>query len=147
MALYDTMLRRGNLVYCHGADDNHNSRPLDDYLSDSFGAWTMVLAGELTYPAVVRALEQGRFYASTGPSITCLSFDGKKVHMEFTAAARAMMHMSPKRAVSVCNHDGSPITQADFVIPDDAPYVYFSVRTAEGKQACVHAFTRADLGI
>lgn len=147
LALYDRMLRMGKFLYCHGADDNHNHRPFGSPLCDSFGSWTMVLAEELTYPAVVRALEQGRFYASTGPTITCLRFDGNKVHLECSEALRAVMHMTPKWAVSVFHEDASPVTEADFQIPDRAPYVYFSVLTADGKEACTHAFTREELGI
>lgn len=147
MALYDRMLRMGRRLYVHGADDNHNQSPFGTPLCDSFSAWTMVLAGELTYPAVIRALEQGRFYASTGPTVTCLRFEGSRVHLECSGALRVIMHMTPKLAVNVCNPDGSPVYQADFRIPDAAPYVYFSVLTAEGRQACTRAFTREELGI
>lgn len=140
MALYDMMLRRGKFIYCHAADDNHNKKPLNDYLSDSFGAWTMILAEELTYPAIISALEEGRFYASSGPDITALSIDENKVHMEFSPAVRAVMHMSPKRALSAYNSDGSEITSADFIIPDYAPYVYFSVFAKDGTKAHVRAF-------
>lgn len=146
-ALYDRMLRRGKFVYCHGADDNHNHRPFGTPLCDSFGSWTMVLAEELTYPAVIRALEEGRFYASTGPTITCLRFDGDKVHVECSPALQVVMHMTAKWTANVCHDDWSPVTQADFQIPENAPYVYFSVLTEDGKEACTHAFTREELGI
>lgn len=76
MALYDKFLRRGKFLYVHGADDNHNKAPFGDLMCDSFGSWTQILAEELTYPAVIRALEEGRFYATTGPEITELTFDG-----------------------------------------------------------------------
>ena len=70
MALYDKFLRKGKFLYVHGADDNHNKAPFGDLMCDSFGSWTQILAEELTYPAVIRALEEGRFYATTGPEIT-----------------------------------------------------------------------------
>ena len=76
MALYDKFLRKGKFLYVHGADDNHNKAPFGDLMCDSFGSWTQILAEELTYPAVIRALEEGRFYATTGPEITELTFDG-----------------------------------------------------------------------
>ena len=69
MALYDKFLRKGKFLYVHGADDNHNKAPFGDLMCDSFGSWTQILAEELTYPAVIRALEEGRFYATTGPEI------------------------------------------------------------------------------
>ncbi|MCI7743595.1 PHP domain-containing protein [bacterium] len=146
-ALYDRLLRLGKNWYCHGADDNHNKVPLDDPDSDSFGAWTMVLADELSYPSVMKALEEGRFYASTGPAITELTFDGAQVRIKSTPATRITMHISPK----LCHHAAAPrgqtLTEASFTIPDNAPYVRFTVQGADGTRAETHAFTRAALGL
>lgn len=140
IALYDALLRSGKYWYCHGADDNHNKDPLGSRLSDSFGAWTMILADELTYPAVMNALEKGRFYASTGPQITALELNGDRVHLECTPAARIVLHCSMKKCVNLCAPVGQTITQADFTIPADAPHVYFSVHAEDGTQAYTHAF-------
>jgi len=146
LALYDQMLRRGKFPGVHGADDNHNKKPFGDLLCDSFGAWTMILASELSYASVIEALEQKRFYASTGPSITALRFDGANVHLECSAARRVAMHMSPKRTQNVYSNGGC-ICSADFKIPTSAPYVYFSVFTDDGKSAHTRAFTREELGL
>lgn len=142
IALYDALLRKGKYWYCHGADDNHNKDPMDSRLSDSFGAWTMVLAEELTYDAVMKALEEGRFYASTGPMITALEIEGDKVHLECSPAARIVMHSSMKQCKNICAPFGEVITEADFIIPENAPHVYFSVHAEDGKQAYTHAFRR-----
>ena len=147
VALYDRMLRMGKRLYVHGADDNHNHQPFGSPLCDSFGAWTMVLAEELSYPAVIRALEEGRFYASTGPAFTRLDFQGRNVSMEFSGASRAIMHMSPKWAVNLCARAGEPFDRAEFAIPDQAPYVYFSLLGGDGGRAVTRAFTREELGI
>lgn len=146
MALYDTLLRKGRRIYCHGVDDNHNRSPLGTPQSDSFGSWTMILAEELTYPAVIRALEKGQFYASTGPRIEVLGFDGARVHLEFSPSRKAIMHMSPKRTQVVCSDRGDPICAAEFLIPDYAPYVYFTIEDSRGNRAHVRAFTREELG-
>jgi len=147
MALYDHLLRRGRFVGVHGADDNHNKHPFGHPLCDSFGAWTMILASELTYPAIVAALEAGRYYATTGPTITRLSFDGARVRLECTPAARIVMHMSPKYARNVCDPAGGMVTAAEFEIPDDAPYVSFSVLESGGRAAHTRAFRREELGL
>lgn len=147
LPLYDKMCRLGKFIGVHGADDNHNKVPLDDFLSDSFGAWTMIMADDFSYESVIKALVKKRFYATTGPTIKAMSFDGKKVHLEFTDAQRVMMHCTPKRTQNAYNSDGSVINSADFEIPDYAPYVHFSVVTADGKMACTRAFTREELGI
>ena len=143
-ALYDALLRRGKFWYLHGADDNHNPVPLDDFLSDSFGAWAMVIAPELTYGAVIDALEKGRFYASTGPEIYDLEIVGSKARIECSEAVRVTMHMSHKYCRNVWNPDGSPLTTAEFDIPEDVPYVYFTVWGKDGTKAHTHAFKREE---
>lgn len=147
VALYDAMLRRGKRPYVHGADDNHNHHPFGSLMCDSFGAWTIVLSEGLSYPAVIRALEAGWFYASTGPAFTRLSFQGKRVLMEFSGAQRAIMHMSPKWALNLWARAGEPFDRAEFDIPDRAPYVYFSLLDGDGRRAVTRAFTREELGI
>ncbi|MCI6887463.1 MAG: hypothetical protein MR868_09475 [Lachnospiraceae bacterium] len=144
LSLYDKFLRRGKFLYCHGADDNHNKISIGDPLSESFGAWTMVLAEKLTYPAVVEALEKGNFYASTGPMICELLFTGEHVHLECSPAKRIMMHISPKKSVSAYNKDGSAVSAADFDIPKNVEFVYFSVHQADGTSACTRAFRREE---
>ena len=147
MGLYDRLLRHGKFPFVHGADDNHNKQPFGDPLCDSFGAWTMIMARELSYPAIIEALEKGDFYASTGPSIHELRFEGSQVYLACSEARRIMMHMSPKRSVNVYDHAGGTVDSAEFHIPDSAPYVYFSVFGPDGTEAHTRAFTRAELGI
>ena len=138
--LFDKLLRRGKFLFVHGADDNHNKKPFGDLLCDSFGAWTQVLAKSLDYASVVEALEKGDFYATTGPTITNLTFDKSHVTLDCTPAQRIIVHGSPKAAFSFYNPDGTPVTHAEFDIPPQAPYVYFSVHTADGKAAHTRAF-------
>ena len=144
MALYDKFLRKGKFLYVHGADDNHNKAPFGDLMCDSFGSWTQILAEELTYPAVIRALEEGRFYATTGHEITELTFDGSHVRIGCSPAQRIVVHGSPKMGKSFYNPDGSPITHAELDLPPIGEYVYFSVYTADGKAAHTRAFRRAE---
>lgn len=144
LALYDALLRRGKFWYLHGADDNHNAVPLEDPLSDSFGSWTMVMASELNYQSVIHALEQGDFYATTGPTIHELRINNRKAVIGCSSAVRVTMHMSPKYCRNVYNFDGSTFNYAEFEIPDDAPYVYFTVWDKNGKKAHTRAFIREE---
>jgi len=140
MSLFDKFQRRGKFIYCHGSDDNHNVYPLDDPQSDSFGSWTIIMAKELTYEAVIAALEQGDFYASTGPEILELTLEKNQAHLKCSPASRIMMHLSPKKSVIIYNNDGSPVTEATFEISDSAPFVYFSVLAEGGTEARTRAF-------
>lgn len=144
MALYDALLRRGKFWHLHGADDNHNVYPLDHFLNDSFGSWTMVIAPDLSYGSVISALEQGKFYASTGPKIHALEISGGKAKLECSAAVRVTMHCSMKYCRNVCNADGSELYSAEFDIPESASYVYFTVWDKQGKRAHTHAFRRGE---
>ena len=144
LSLYDALLRRGKFWHLHGADDNHNFAPLGDFLSDSFGSWTMIIAPELRYSAIVEALEQGRFYASTGPTIHALEIKDGIARLEFSDAVRVIMHASPKYCKNVWKPDGSEFNCAEFVIPDDVPYVYFTILDKQGKKAYTHAFRREE---
>ena len=145
--LYDRMLREGMRVYCHAADDNHNRNPLDSAASDSFGGFTMILAKELTYPSVIEALEKGDFYASMGPKILELTFDGKNVHIETEPVRQITMLRGCKSPTRKVGSLDKPVTSADFVIPDDAPYVRFDVYDFEGNHANTRGFFRDELGI
>jgi hypothetical protein len=146
--LYDAYLRNGSMIYCHGADDNHNKKPLDDLLSDSFGAWTQVLAKDLSYASVIHALENGDFYASTGPSIRVLAMNGGHVHVECSPAQRILLVRSMKRCQNAYRPDGSDITSADFDLPEqETPYAYIIVMDRYGHQAHTRAFTRTELGL
>lgn len=144
MALYDKFLRLGKMIYCHGSDDNHNKHPFDDILCDSFGAWTMIMAKELTYEAVISALEKGDFYASTGPEIYELTMEDGCVHLECSPARIILMHLSPKKVFAVYNPDGSPVTEGDFKVPDGTQYIYFSVITEHGKSAHTRGFRQEE---
>lgn len=144
LGLYDRLLRHGKFPYVHGADDNHNKQPFDDPRCDSFGAWTMIIAPELSYPAIIQALELGNFYASTGPEIRELHFEGNHVTLRCSEARRITMHMSPKRCQNVCARPGETLEFAEFDIPDSAPYVYFSVFGPDGTEAHTRAYTRRD---
>ncbi len=142
--LYDMMLRRGKRIFCHGGDDNHNSKPLDDFLSDSFGAFTMIYPERFDYASVVKALEKGDFYASMGPRITQLWIDGKtkRAHLEAEGGVQLIMHLGSKSPRNVYRKDGGQVTSGDFVIPDEARYLRFTVMDEKGRTADTRGYFR-----
>ncbi len=141
MPLYDSFMRQGTFMYCHGADDNHNKKELSDPLSDSFGAWTMVIADELNYESVIKALEEGKFYASTGPTIKRLEFKDGLAYIETTPAKRITMHITPKSSKVIYDKEGGLVTEAKIKLPKDVKYVYFSVTDSDNVgKAYTHAF-------
>jgi len=137
MGVYDISLRKGKRWFLHAGDDNHRAA-CKNY------AKTMILAEDLTYPAVIKALEEGKFYATNGPIIHRLQIEKGHVTVECSDAEYIVMQMSPKLRRAAQSEDGKPINRAEFDIPDNAPYVYFTIIGMDGSRAHVHAFFRED---
>lgn len=146
-ALYDKLLRQGKRLFVHSADDNHNVAPFDSPRCDSFGGFTMIMAKDLTYPAVIEALEKGDFYSSMGPKILELTFDGNRVHIETEPVRQITMFESGKVPRFAVGTKDSPVTSADFEIPGHVPYVRFSLYDFEGRHADTRGFFRDELRI
>jgi hypothetical protein len=65
--VWDAILTRGTLLYGIAVDDAHNFKdPGNPAVAGPGRGWVMVRAAELQPRAIVRALEEGEFYASTG---------------------------------------------------------------------------------
>lgn len=125
--LYDTLLREGVRIACHSADDNHNKQPFDSPRCDSFGGMTYVLCDKLDYGTVFSALENGSFYSSMGPQIFSVTVEGDVLRVRTSPVARIMLFTGSKNAKVVLNEDGTPVTEAEFRIPDRAAYIRVSV--------------------
>ena len=145
--LYDKMLLNGKRIFCHAADDNHNHFPEGDKLCDSFGAFTMIIPDEFNYGSIIDAMESGEMYASMGPTITSLSIDGDKVHIECSEAYRIFAHFGNKQPASVFAEDGECITEATLSIPDGARYLRIEIVDKNGKRANTRAYSREEIGL
>ena len=62
---------------------------------EAFRAWTMVHARGRSRAAVLAALSGGRFYATTGPRITELSWDGAALAVRCTPARSVTVLANP----------------------------------------------------
>lgn len=140
---YDMYLRREQknlfginknkkMPYCHGADDNHNPKRTD---IDSFGAFTYIMADDLSYEAISKAISDGNYYASTGPMFKYIEISGKTAHIETSNCETIIMHISPKMSIRIDSRDNEGLSKADFKIPGNNGYVYFSIKDKDGKTA------------
>lgn len=76
-SLWDSLLSAGKVVWAVASDDTHEYFRFDDRLSPTPGqGWVVVQAPQLTQSAVLAALRQGRFYASTG--VTLQSYEANE---------------------------------------------------------------------
>ncbi|MGH2561407.1 MAG: CehA/McbA family metallohydrolase [Thermomicrobiales bacterium] len=79
-AHWDVWLSMGHRLTAIATDDTHYPG------FDAFRAWTMVHARDRTRAALLVALTAGRFYASSGPRITGLTFDEGVLTVQRTPA-------------------------------------------------------------
>ena len=139
-ALYDKMLCRGNRIFCHGSDDNHNQYPEGHQLSDSFGSFTMIYPEEFTYASVIEAMEKGNMYASMGPIFHRVSVDGNTLHIECSDVTRAFLYTGSKAPKHIYAEDGNSLNSIDFEIDPKARYIRISIQDSKGRWADTRGF-------
>lgn len=140
---WEELLRQGEHILPLATDDAHSER-------DFFGGWLMVSADALEYDAVMTALENGDFYASTGPEIYEISIENGILHVECSEAVRVFVS-SERRDCKQANAQDALLTAADFDLNkylNDMtlgacrwePYVRVTVVDAAGKCAWSRAY-------
>jgi len=111
---WDRLLSAGRRVWGFANDDSHLP------VADVALGWNMVCAQERSVPAVLDAFRCGRFYASTGVTITRLAVTGSRIRIE-TANADCIVAV---------RQDGRELAAADsrdleIEVPADTRYVRF----------------------
>ena len=143
-ALYDKLLRHRRNLFCHAGDDNHNKHPLSCPRSDSFGAFTMILAEDLSYSSVISAMECGSMYASTGPLIHEISLEDGRVHVECSPVKRIILHTGSKAPRFDVSEEGKTICSTTLKLDPIAPYFRVTVIDEEGRMATSRGFFRSE---
>lgn len=137
---YDDFLRKGERIFCIAADDNHNRRDPLCRMWDSFGAFTVIKAKELTYESVAESLQKGYFYASQGPEIFDLWLDGDKLHVECSPADKVVCTVNKRRCMSRYNEETGFITHAVFELKPSDGYFRVTVIDKNGLKADTNAY-------
>lgn len=139
-SVFDDMLRSGKNIYCTACDDNHNSKGFDSAYSDSFGGWVCINAEELTYDSIMNALQNGDFYASTGPHIDSLVRDGNKVTVK-CSACRSIYYISRgRRKTVVISENADGVSEATFELREKDGHFRLRLEDFAGKRAYTQAY-------
>ncbi len=104
----EDLLRGGERVMPVAADDSHDSHHI--------GGYTQIKAKSLEYGDVMRALQAGDFYSTTGPEISELYFENGRVHIECGGVKSIILNSAHRFAKSVKASGSGPIRSADFDI-------------------------------
>lgn len=74
--------RNQPLMYGLATDDSHNYHQFGEAFSNAGRGWVMVRAEKLETAALITAMEAGNFYASTGVTLSEVSFDNNKLKVK-----------------------------------------------------------------
>ena len=142
-AYWNAMLGRFPNTLALASDDAH-ANPGDPALNRG---WVVVNAAECTPAAILAGLRAGNFYASTGPEIHALDYDGERLTVECSAVRFARL-VGPAYRGMRAEPDSEPegagdrqitrdqeITKAQFQVPQDWAYVYLELEDAQGRLA------------
>ena len=111
---YNDMMKDGKSIMPVADDDNHNIYEFEGPRTDSFGGWIVLDAPKLDYPTVISALEQGDFYASTGPEIYSIVLDGGVLTVRCSPIKRAFLITQGRQQSQAFAPEGETITAASF---------------------------------
>lgn len=85
---WDQMLNKGHVLSGLATDDLHNSAEINK-------AWTMIKADKLDNKSILDALENGSFYATTGPEINDFGIDkNMNVKIECSSVNKIVFRVS-----------------------------------------------------
>ena len=99
------------------------------------GGWIQVNARACTPADILAALRAGNFYASTGPVLESLAFDGESVSVRCSPAQFIRLVGPGSRGARVGAFDGSLFAEAVFTVPAAWKYAYLEVEDAAGRRA------------
>ncbi|OIO96192.1 MAG: hypothetical protein AUK03_04290 [Anaerolineae bacterium CG2_30_64_16] len=120
---WDDLLAADRRLWGFGTDDCH-WRPGRE---DAGLGWVWVKARELTQAAILAALAQGHFYASSGPQIHDLRLEGRELHVRCSPAVAIDFVGNGPFSRRVVARPGATITEASYPLAERQPL---------GRQTC-----------
>ncbi|HFD40237.1 MAG TPA: phosphotransferase [Anaerolineae bacterium] len=128
---WDDLLAAGRRLWGVASDDAHWRR--GDH--DAGLGWVWVRAAALTAPAILEALEQGRFYASGGPEIRDFRLDGGRVYARCSPVTTVDFIGDGHRSRRLTAPPGETMTEAGIPLKKGQRYVRLACRDEAGRWA------------
>ncbi|MBR2343518.1 MAG: hypothetical protein IKA64_04615 [Clostridia bacterium] len=137
-AHYEYFIRKGGRAVPVAGDDSHkifeDGTPYHEYCT----TFTTVFAKELSYGAIIDALDAGRSYASTGPRFESIRLVGDKLCVECSNVFGVYVHSKylTLKTQDVRKTDSITYTEIDISdIRAKSPYFWVSIRDTKGGKA------------
>ncbi len=126
--MWDELLMQGQKIYGVAVDDGHH-----DY--HQCQGWVMVNA-ENNVDAILDALKNGAFYASTGPEIYDFWIDDENVaHVKCSACHHVHFYCAASVTVDIHGQNGQPLMEASMPVKDCYHYLRVEVTDMQGRVA------------
>ena len=140
---YSLYLAEGKRAWAIAVDDNHAGYNDDGTMpatDDTLGGYIMMSMPELSYENFADALEQGRFYASTGPEIKELYIDEERDVLVLDCSPVQRVIVSGVHTVKAHRVDaaGDSITHAEIPLAPiraKEPFIFIQLVDTSGKRA------------
>jgi hypothetical protein len=141
---WDDLLAAGRFLWGVAVDDAH----WRDGSKDAGLGWIWVKARALVPEAILEALDQGHFYASTGPEILALEFDSASGRIWVRTSPVAWIDFVGDRwfARRVMAPDGATLTEAEFRLRPTQRYVRVACQDTCGRWAWSNPIALAEEG-
>lgn len=130
--VYDDFLRAGKDMACIATDDNHS-------VKYACGGKTVINADSLDYASVIKAMEEHRLYATTGPLIHELYIEDGVISLTFEGGEYATMSTAGRRVRrkdAYCEGENT----VKFHLGESDGYVRFDVVDKQGRRANTCAY-------
>ena len=137
-AFYQYYLRSGGAAAPVAADDCHHKYHDGGPGTEYAKGFVYVLAEELSYDALFKAVQQGDFYASTGPKMKALWLEGDILHLECSPVSGVYVHTKYITKKVVLEDKDNRITKTDLDISElrkCSPFIWVTIQDADGKKA------------
>ena len=129
---WDDLLAAGRRLWGLAVDDAHW---WPDYPDDAGLGWVWVKAAALTQEAILDALEQGCFYASSGPQIYDLWLEENQVRVRCSPAVAIDFIGNGPYSRRVAAPPGETLTEASYRLKDRQRYVRVACQDSQGDWA------------
>ncbi len=135
-ACYEEALRSGRKIRPIACDDSHHQSDPGKPGYEFFQGFTVLKAPALRYKSLIEALDNGAFFASTGPMIKNLWLEEGILHLECSPVRGVYVHgnLYRHRASKVVHED--TITRLDLELGNtfaDSRYLFIKIMDTQGK--------------
>ncbi len=143
-AHYAVYLNRGNKAWAIATDDNHGgfleNGEINEATNDTCGGWIMASMPKLSYSNFITAIENGNFYASTGPEFQDLYIDEEKDNLVINCSPVRHILVKGIHTLRACriDSDGDKLTHVEIPLAEirkKEPFIRVEIITSDMHKA------------